>query len=85
MNIPSKTTHAQTDSAACPYHSSRLITGDHLALHADPVVRDSKGVWHIRSYEAAKAILHKCLDINKKYDKAKEKLELVNRYLNKAG
>lgn len=35
--------------------------------------------------EAAKAILHKCLDINKKYDKAKEKLELVNRYLNKAG
>ncbi|MFK7805726.1 MAG: cytochrome P450 [Anaerolineae bacterium] len=47
----------QTKSAACPYHGSNQITGDHVELLDKPIEKDSSGVWRVRSYEVAKTLL----------------------------
>ncbi|MEM9777530.1 MAG: cytochrome P450 [Chloroflexota bacterium] len=43
--------------AGCPYHGAAQITGDHVTLRTRPIEQDGSGVWQIRSYTAAKAIL----------------------------
>lgn len=60
MNPSATPTPNATNKAAptgCPYHGSQAKTASEAAQAERSIERDSEGVWHIRNFDAARAVL----------------------------